>query len=79
MSAYKSRAPTGTAPTTTGQGTTVKSVASAAGIAKRASGAALDQVGPINPILKPVQDQTKLNKQGVQNDDAGNINPRLRR
>ena len=67
--------PTGTAPTPTGQGTTVKNVASAAGIAKRASGAALDQVVNINPILKPVQDQTKLNKQGVQNDDAGTTIP----
>jgi hypothetical protein len=79
MSAYGSRAPTGTAPTSTGQGTTVKNVASAE-IAKNL-GVNNKTLLPtkVTPVSKPVQDQTKLNNKGVQNDDAGNINPRQRR
>ena len=73
------RGGTGSAPTPNGQGTTVKSVASAE-IAKN-MGINPKTLLPlnVNSNSKPVQDQTKLNKQGVSNDDAGNINPRQRR
>jgi len=69
----------GTAPTTTGQGTTVKNVASAE--IARNLGVNNKTLLPLNvtPISKPVQDQTKLNNKGVQNDDAGDLNPRQRR
>ena len=71
--------PTGSAPILTANGTTVKSVASAE-IAKN-MGINPKTLLPlnVNSNSKPVQDQTKLNKQGVSNDDAGNINPRQRR
>ena len=73
------RGGTGSAPTPNGQGTTVKSVASAE-IAKNL-GVNNKTLLPnrITPTSKPVQDQKTLNKQGVQSDDSGYINPRLRR
>ena len=72
---------TGTAPTSTGQGTTVKNVATAEKTTEAGKVRKLkwDEDNLIFVERKPVQDQTKLNKQGVQNDDAGNINPRQRR
>jgi hypothetical protein len=76
MSAYTSRAPTGTAPTSTNQGTTVKSVASAE-IAKNL-GINPKTLLPLNNS-RSVQDQKTLNKQGNQDDDSGVVNPRQRR
>jgi len=66
---------TGTAPTTTGQGTTVKSVASAEVVKNLGVNKPLTSNNNVAPVIKPVQDQTILNKQGVQNDDAGTTIP----
>jgi hypothetical protein len=80
MSAYKSRAPTGTAPTPTNNSTTVKSVATAEALNKGTNTGLYK--GKLNPwdhppppsVSKPVQDQTTLNKKGSQDDDSGTVN-----
>ena len=79
MSAYKSRAQSGTAPTPAANATTVKSMATAEAI-DRGTNAVVNKGKlnpwdhpPVPPAAKPVEDQTKLNKQGVADGDAGYI------
>ena len=73
MSAYNTRFPSGTAPTPAANATTVKSMATAEAINRGTNTGLNKDHPPVPPAAKPVEDQTKLNKQGVADGDAGYI------